>query len=268
MDLPAPDAPTTATDSPRRIVERDVREDGQRSLGTANLLAESLRRQHRVHSFQDQPRDRFACALALASRHASAPPPNPAILVLGDSLSAAYGIRLEQGWVALLGERLTQKGTGTAWSTPVSSGETTGGALARLPRALERHRPAVVVIELGGNDGLRGLPIADVRRNLESLIRLSQQAAREVLLVGMRIPPNYGPAYTPRLPRALRRAGAQRTSSPLVPFLLDGVALDDTLMQDDGIHPNAAAQPRLLEQVWPKLEPLLLAIDGAPLAGR
>ncbi len=178
------------------------------------------------------------------------------MLVLGDSLSAAYGIRLEQGWVALLQDRLKSKGYGHRVVNASSSGETTGGALARLPRALERHRPAVVVIELGGNDGLRGLPIADVRANFESLIRLSRDSGASVLLIGMRIPPNYGAAYTKAF-HDLFGELATKHRLPLVPFFLDGIALDDSLMLEDGLHPNAAAQPRLVEMVWPKLKPLL-----------
>src|SRR5262245_18836898 len=135
------------------------------------------------------------CLALLSGAGVSRAAPESSILVLGDSLSAAYGIRLEQGWVALLAERLKAKGYGQAVVNASSSGETTGGALARLPRALERHRPGVVVIELGGNDGLRGLPIAQVRDNLDQLIRLSRRSGAQVLLVGMRIPPNYGPTY-------------------------------------------------------------------------
>jgi acyl-CoA thioesterase I len=186
----------------------------------------------------------------------AAPAESPVILVVGDSLSAAYGMRVEQGWTALLQDRLKTEGYGHRVVNASSSGETTGGALARLPRALERHRPAVVIIELGGNDGLRGLPIADVRRNFESLIGLSRDAGARVLLVGMRIPPNYGPAYAGAFERLYGEL-ATRYRLPLVPFFLDGIALDDTLMQADGIHPTAAAQPRMLEMVWPKLRPLL-----------
>lgn len=188
------------------------------------------------------------------------------ILVLGDSLSAAYGIRLEQGWVALLGARLKQEGYGYRVVNASSSGETTGGALARLPRALERHRPAVVVIELGGNDGLRGLPIGTVRENLDGLIRLSRGSGAQVLLIGMRIPPNYGPTYTAEF-QGLFGELAKAHGLALVPFFLDRIALDDSLMQEDGIHPNAAAQPRLLAQVWPRLEPLLagpMSLRSAP----
>jgi acyl-CoA thioesterase-1 len=176
--------------------------------------------------------------------------------VLGDSLSAAFGMRVEQGWVALLQERLKAEGYGHRVVNASSSGETTGGALARLPRALERHRPAVVIIELGGNDGLRGLPVADVEANFVSLIERSQAAGARVLLIGMHVPPNYGPAYAQAF-HDLYGDLARRYRLPLVPFFLDGVALDDTLMQDDGLHPNAAAQPKLLAQVWPLLEPLL-----------
>ncbi len=176
--------------------------------------------------------------------------------MLGDSLSAAYGIRLEQGWVALLQGRLKAKGYGHRVINASSSGETTGGALARLPRALERHRPAIVIIELGGNDGLRGLPLEEVQANFESLIRLSRAAGAKVLLVGMRIPPNYGPAYTNGF-HDLYGKLARKHRLPLVPFFLDGIALDDSMMLEDGLHPNAAAQPKLLDLVWPQLKPLL-----------
>jgi len=196
----------------------------------------------------------FCLCLSLGAPAARAAPPT--VLVLGDSLSAAYGMRLEQGWVALLQDRLKSKGYGHRVVNASSSGETTGGALARLPRALELHRPAVVVVELGGNDGLRGLPIADVRANFESLIRLSRDSGASVLLVGMRIPPNYGAAYTKAF-HDLFGELATKHRLPLVPFFLDGIALDDSLMLEDGLHPNADAQPRLLEMVWTKLKPLL-----------
>jgi acyl-CoA thioesterase-1 len=196
----------------------------------------------------------FCLCLVLAVPVARAEPPT--ILVLGDSLSAAYGIRLEQGWVALLQGRLKARGYGHRVVNASASGETSGGALARLPRALERHRPAVVVIEVGGNDGLRGLPIAELRANFDALVRLSLDAGARVLLVGMRIPPNYGPAYTQAF-HDLFGELARRHGLPLVPFFLDGIALDDALMLEDGLHPNAAAQPKLLEVVWPRLEPLL-----------
>lgn len=175
---------------------------------------------------------------------------------MGDSLSAAYGMRVEQGWVALLQQRLASEGYGYRVVNASESGETTGGALARLPRALTKQRPAVVIIELGGNDGLRGLPIDGVQSNLESMVRLSRKSGAGVLLIGMRIPPNYGPAYTQAFHELFAQVAASQRV-PLVPFLLDGIALDEGLMQDDGLHPNAAAQPKLLAQVWPLLAPLL-----------
>jgi acyl-CoA thioesterase-1 len=176
--------------------------------------------------------------------------------VLGDSLSAAYGMRLDQGWVALLQKRLRSQGYGHRVVNASSSGETTGGALARLPRALQLHRPGIVVVELGGNDGLRGLPVTDIARNLDSIVEHAQQAGARVLLLGMRIPPNYGAAYARDFERVFADIARQRRLA-YVPFLLADVALDDTLMQDDGIHPNVRAQPKLLDAVWPKLVPLL-----------
>jgi acyl-CoA thioesterase-1 len=207
----------------------------------------------------------FLCLLAawpFAARTAE-PTAAPTILVLGDSLSAAYGIRVDQGWVALLQARLRAKGYGHRVVNASSSGETTGGALARLPRALQAHRPQVVIVELGGNDGLRALPIADIRRNLESIIDLSQRAGARILLVGMKIPPNYGPAYTRQFERLFAEL-AREHRLPSVPFLLEDVAFEDGLMQEDGIHPTAAAQPVLLDEVWPHLKPLLGQPSGKP----
>jgi len=198
----------------------------------------------------------LAIGEAGAARATDAPAPAPTILVLGDSLSAGYGIRVEQGWVALLQARLRAKGYGHRVVNASSSGETTGGALTRLPRALATHRPAIVIVELGGNDGLRGLPVADIRRNFAAIVRTSQQAGSAILLVGMRIPPNYGPAYTREF-HALYGDLARQYKLPSVPFLLEKVAPDETLFQDDGIHPTAAAQPRLLDEVWPHLQPML-----------
>jgi acyl-CoA thioesterase I len=197
-------------------------------------------------------------ALPSAAGTVATAPVAPAILILGDSLSASYGVRVEQGWVALLQARLRSKGYGHRVVNASSSGETTGGGLARLPRALEVHRPEVVVVELGGNDGLRGLPVADIRSNLNSIITRSQQAGARILLVAMRIPPNYGPVYTKDFEQLFGEVARQH-KVPLVPFPLEDVALDDSLMQADGLHPNAAAQPRLLDAIWPQLEALLRA---------
>lgn len=178
------------------------------------------------------------------------------ILVLGDSLSAGYGVKVDATWVALLNTRLAKQGYGYRVVNASISGETTAGARSRLPRALELHKPAVVIVELGGNDGLRGLPLKQVRGNFENLIETSQAAQAKVVLVGMRMPPNYGAEYANSF-HALYGELAKKYDVPLVDFFLDGVALDDTLMQADGIHPNATAQPKLLDNLWPALSKVL-----------
>ncbi len=198
----------------------------------------------------------LALALLSPATLCAATPGAATILVVGDSLSAAYGMRVEQGWVTLLQQRLKAQGYGHKVVNASSSGETTGGALARLPRALELHRPAIVIVELGGNDGLRGLPVGEVRGNFERIFALSKAAGARVLLVAMRIPPNYGPRYTGEF-EALYGELARKHSLPLVPFFLDRIALDERLMQDDGIHPTAAAQPQMLDAIWPTLKSLL-----------
>jgi acyl-CoA thioesterase I len=190
---------------------------------------------------------------ALSAAHADA----PVILVFGDSISAGYGLpRVEQGWVALLEAKLKQQGYGYEVVNASVSGETTEGGLARLPRALSLHHPQIVILELGGNDGLRALPIADMRSDLSRMIELSRAAGAEVLLLGMRIPPNYGPTYTSQF-SAVYPDLAHALHVATVPFLLEGVALHADLMQADGIHPDQAGQPRLLDNVWPVLAPLL-----------
>jgi acyl-CoA thioesterase-1 len=178
------------------------------------------------------------------------------ILVLGDSLSAAQGIRPEQGWVALLTQRLQAQGYGYEVVNASVSGETSSGGLQRLPRALQLHRPGMVILELGANDGLRGLPLAATRDNLAKMVQLSQAAAAQVLLVGIRIPPNYGPRYTNDF-AAIFPEIAHQYHLPLVPFLLEKVALDPALMQEDGLHPNARGEPLVLDTLWQGLEPLL-----------
>jgi acyl-CoA thioesterase I len=178
------------------------------------------------------------------------------ILVFGDSLSAALGIRPEQGWVELLARRLQSQGYGYEVVNASVSGETSSGGLQRLPRALELHRPVIVVLELGANDGLRGLPVEPMRANLAQMVRLSQAAGARVLLVGIRIPPNYGQRYGEQF-AATFSALAEQNRLPLVPFLLQDVALHPALMQEDGMHPNAAGEPIVLENVWPHLKPLL-----------
>ena len=180
----------------------------------------------------------------------------PTILVLGDSLSAAYGLRTEEGWVALLERRLVQAGLDYRVVNASISGDTTGGGLTRLPQALERHRPHLVVIELGANDGLRGLPFREIEANLTAQIGLARAAGAQVLLVGVRLPPNYGAAYTEGFQASLRKV-AEAEAVPLAPDLLAGVAEDRQLMQADGLHPKAEAQSMLLANVWPEIEPLL-----------
>jgi acyl-CoA thioesterase-1 len=180
------------------------------------------------------------------------------VVVLGDSLSAGYGITVQQGWVNLLRQRIASEGYGYEVVNASVSGETTQGGLARLPRVLHLHKPDIVVIELGGNDGLRGLPLATSRENLRRSIELARNAKARVVLVGMLIPPNYGPRYAQEF-RDMYTTLAAKYSVTLVPFLLDQVALNPELMQSDGIHANARGQPRMLENVWPKLKPLLVA---------
>ncbi len=179
------------------------------------------------------------------------------ILVVGDSISAAYGIESDAAWARLLQKRLQEQGL-TGWQVINASisGETTDGGLRRLPKLLEQHSPQVVVIELGGNDGLRGFPPNVIESNLEAMITLAREADARVLLVGMQIPPNYGERYTTMFANIFPKL-SDRYNTALVPFFLQGIYDQDELMQDDGIHPTAPAQPRLLDNLWPELEPLL-----------
>lgn len=188
--------------------------------------------------------------LVLLSAHSNAE--SRTLLVLGDSLSAAYGIPRERGWVALLQQKLPNFNVVNAGI----SGDTTENGVARLPTLLQKHQPAIVIIELGGNDGLRGFQIPRIRDNLAQMTQLSQRAGAKVLLVGMKIPPNYGLRYTSDF-YASYADTAKKFSVPLVPFILEGVATHPDLMQDDGIHPRAEAQAKLLDNVWPHLQPLL-----------
>ena len=194
-------------------------------------------------------------AVAAAPTNAEAP---PTILIFGDSISAAYGIQLEKGWVALLQQRLRAQGWPHQVVNASISGETTGGGLARLPAALKAHDPSLVVIELGGNDGLRGYPVADIKRNLGRMIEAADPIGRQVLLVAMQIPPNYGRRYAKAF-QALFAEVAAAHDVHLAESFIDQVALQPALMQNDGIHPNAAGQPLLLEALWPAIEKLLAA---------
>ncbi len=178
------------------------------------------------------------------------------ILVMGDSLSAGYGFDLQDGWVQKLRTQLEQTHPSYQVINASVSGETTTGGRARLSKLLQTHQPSIAIIELGGNDGLRGQPLNIVRDNLRDMIEQSQQANAQVVLVGMQIPPNYGARYTQAFSELFAEL-AEEHETALVPFLLDGVALDKSLMQNDSIHPTAEAQPRILDNVWPVLEPLL-----------
>ncbi len=181
----------------------------------------------------------------------------PAILVFGDSISAGYGLsHVEQGWVELLRAKLKQEGYETPVINASVSGETTAGGLARLPRALGLHHPQIVILELGGNDGLRALPVDQMRANLNTMVDLSVAAGAKVLLLGMQMPPNYGPEYTRQFGQVFPDVARQKKTA-LVPFLLTDIALSPSLIQADGIHPNELGQPKLLANVWPVLKPLL-----------
>jgi acyl-CoA thioesterase-1 len=181
---------------------------------------------------------------------------SPTILVLGDSVSAGYGLASNEGWVALLQSRLKAQGYGYRVINASVSGETTTGGLARLPRALSVHRPKIVIVELGGNDGLRALPLETSRQNLERIIQASQSSGAKVLLLGMKIPPNYGPRYSQGFEQLFSDL-ARRYRLPFEPFFLEKIALAPGMMQSDGLHPTAKAQPVMLDTVWPVLKPML-----------
>jgi acyl-CoA thioesterase-1 len=178
------------------------------------------------------------------------------VLVLGDSLSAAYGVPSETAWVELLRDRIENQDLNWTVVNASISGETTDGGLRRLPGLLETHDPNIVIIELGGNDGLRGFPPNVIESNLANMIEQVRDTGATPLLVGMQIPPNYGQRYTTMFADIFPTL-SDRYNTVLVPFFLDGIYDQDGLMQGDGIHPTEEAQPRLLENIWPKLEPLL-----------
>lgn len=182
----------------------------------------------------------------------------PSLLVMGDSLSAAYGLKVEEGWVRLLARKLEQQGSPWRVVNASISGETTAGGASRIDNELRQHQPQLVVIELGANDGLRGLPLELAIANIERMIVASKQSGARVLLIGMRIPPNYGPEYTNGF-QAMYADIAKRQNVPLLPFLMAPIAVDRSNYQDDNLHPTAAAQPLLLAHVWTRLESLLAA---------
>lgn len=197
--------------------------------------------------------------LALSGVGAATAAGTPVILVVGDSLSAEYGLKRGTGWVALLEARLAREKVAAKVVNASISGDTTSGGRARLPALLAQHKPTHVVIELGGNDALRGLPLSGTEDNLAQMAQAAQKAGARVLLVGMQVPPNYGTDYTNRFAAVFTQV-AKKHRTGLVPFLLEGVAdVPDAraLFQADGIHPRAEAQPRMLENVWPELRKLL-----------
>ena len=192
-------------------------------------------------------------ALAASASAYSAP---KTVLVVGDSLSAEYGLARGSGWVALLGQRLDAGHIDARIVNASISGDTTAGGRTRLPALLARHHPSVVVLELGANDGLRGLPVKSAEDNLRDMIAMAQQAHARVLLVGMRMPPNYGRAYTERF-SSMYQALSKEEKVPLVPFMLEGVAQEPANFQADRLHPLASAHPAILNNIWPQLAPLI-----------
>ena len=217
----------------------------------------------------DTPRRRLLAALALGAllpalaavaQPARKPAPQPAaqrtVLVMGDSLSAAYGLAASQGWVSLTEQKMRREAPGWRVVNASISGETSAGGASRIAAELQRHKPAVVVIELGANDGLRGLPLPQIRANLTRMVVAAKQARAKVLLVGIKLPPNYGPDYTRGFERIFTDL-AREHGTALLPFLLEPIALDRNAFQPDQLHPTAAAQPKIRDHVWPALKPLL-----------
>lgn len=198
------------------------------------------------------------CSIALFGLPAYAQQHSPTLLVFGDSLSAGYRMPVEDGWVSLLDDKLKMLGSEYKVVNASVSGETTDGGLSRLPATLATHKPTIVILELGGNDGLRGLPVASIKENLIEMVRKSQAAGATVILAGIQIPPNYGPRYTEPFTLQFEEI-AQSMDLPFIPFLIDGIAQRSELMQDDGIHPKAEAQGMVLDNVWPVLEAVLNA---------
>jgi acyl-CoA thioesterase-1 len=181
----------------------------------------------------------------------------PTLLVVGDSLSAGYGVTTDRRWVTLLAQRLQSRCGDVDVINASVSGDTSSGGVSRLPPLLQQHQPDLVIVELGGNDGLRGIGVKTMRQNLLQMVARSQKSGAQVLLLGVRLPANYGPDFVDAFHQVYYDV-AEAASVPLVPFFLEGVALDLGLMQADGIHPNDAGQPKLLENVWRRLEPMLV----------
>ena len=194
----------------------------------------------------------FSCGSAIASAAQN----NKTVLILGDSLSAGHGIAQGKNWTDLLQQRLDDRKTAVTLINASISGDTTANGINRLPQALELYQPEWIIIELGGNDALRGLPIRHIKNNLQSLIQSSLNTKAKVLLMSIRIPPNYGKKYTRAFSRIYPELASEH-SLPLIPFILEHIALNPELMQADGIHPNEKAQAEIMERLWEALEPLL-----------
>lgn len=198
----------------------------------------------------------FALVLLAAACSVAANAQSQTVLIVGDSLSSGFGVEADKSWVALLQDRLESEGYGYRVVNASISGDTTGGGLRRLPRALEQHDPDIVLLELGGNDGLRGTPVNVIRSNLGQMIELARDRGAAVILAGMQMPPNYGSSYTEAFAGLYRELAAD-FGIALIGFFMEGVALEPAYMQADGIHPNEAGQPILLQNVWQVLEPKL-----------
>lgn len=200
------------------------------------------------------------CAATVPARAASAAPAapegRPTLVVLGDSLSAEYGLPRDTGWVALLRQRLATERIDYSVANASVSGDTTSGGRARLPAVLQRLKPSIVIVELGSNDALRGVPVATTEQNLRDIIAAARRAHAQVVLVGMYVPPNYGPDYTQKFHAVYTRLSKQ-LGVPLVPFLLAGIENKPEMFQSDQMHPGEQAQRVLLDNVWPTLKPLL-----------
>ena len=242
MDLPEPEAPTMASASP-----------GVTSRSMSRRMTSSL-----VPLFTVLPMPLALRTLLLffmlcpLTVHAA----GRTILVFGDSLSAGYGLAISRGWVALLEEKLKRERIDYSVANASVSGETSAGGRARIDAALERHRPSVVIVELGGNDALRGLPVAQLKANLAAIVERAKKSGARVLVVGMRMPPNFGADYVNAFEGAFAQL-AREEKVALVPFMLEGFAEKLDYFQPDRIHPNERAQPLILETIWPKLAPLL-----------
>lgn len=203
-----------------------------------------------------RPALRLAAIFAIAAACSGAASAAKTVLVFGDSLSAAYGIPERRGWVALLEERLKRERPDYNVANASISGETSAGGLARIATVLERHKPAIVIVELGANDGLRGLPVAAMKKNLAAIIQRSQKAGAKVMLVGMQLPPNYGDDYTKAFQRVFTEL-AKSERATLLPFLFEGFGEKVDMFQPDRVHPLATAHPAILNNVWKVLAPLL-----------